>query len=98
MPEVPADEEVTDPIVASEEEPRESGVVPESPHGMIFFAFSLFVFLCHHLLYIFVFLPADMPQDSDDFEPCMDATFDDASDKFMEAESISLVVEECILW
>ncbi|XXG53638.1 hypothetical protein AAC387_Pa03g1703 [Persea americana] len=31
MPEVPADEAVTDPIVASEEEPRDSKVDPESP-------------------------------------------------------------------
>ncbi|KAJ8634480.1 hypothetical protein MRB53_008747 [Persea americana] len=33
MPKVPADEEVTDPIVASEEEPRDSKVDPESSPG-----------------------------------------------------------------
>ena len=43
MPEVPADEAVTDPIVASGEEPRDSEVDPESPPGMIFF-FFFFVF------------------------------------------------------
>ncbi|XXG68388.1 hypothetical protein AAC387_Pa06g1487 [Persea americana] len=69
MLEVSADEAVTDPIVASEEEPRDSEVDLESP-------------------------PADLPEDSDDFEPSMDATFDDALDELMEAESISLVVEE----
>ena len=42
MPEVSADEAVTDPIVASEEKPRDSEVDPESPPGMIF---SLFLFL-----------------------------------------------------
>ena len=46
------------------------------------------------LTYSFVFLPADLPEDSDDFEPSMDATFDDASDELMEAESIPPVVEE----
>ncbi|XXG42079.1 hypothetical protein AAC387_Pa01g2427 [Persea americana] len=60
---------VTDPIVEFEEEPRDSGVDPESS-------------------------PADLPQDSDDFESSMDATFDDASDEFMEAKSIPPVVEE----
>ena len=51
MPEVPTDEAVTDPIVASEEEPRDSEVDPESPPGMIFF-FSLlfFFFFNRHLL------------------------------------------------
>ena len=39
MPEVPTDEAVTDPIVASEEEPRDYEVDPESPPGMIFFFF-----------------------------------------------------------
>ena len=54
MPEVPTDEAVTDPIVASEEEPRDSEVDPESPPGMTFFLFSLppladiyiYIFLC----------------------------------------------------
>ncbi|XXG41987.1 hypothetical protein AAC387_Pa01g2346 [Persea americana] len=69
MLEVPADEAVTDPIVASEEELRDSEVDPESPS-------------------------ADLPKDSDDFEPSMDATFDDALDELMEAESIPPVVEE----
>ena len=46
------------------------------------------------LTYFFVFLPADLPEDSDDFKPSMDATFDDASDELMEAESIPPVVEE----
>ena len=51
MPEVPTDEVVTDPIVASEEEPRDSEVDPESPPGMVFFSFSLFFFfLYRHLL------------------------------------------------
>ncbi|XXG85704.1 hypothetical protein AAC387_Pa11g0738 [Persea americana] len=61
MPKVPADEAVTDPVVASEEELRDSEIQPESPP---------------------------------DFEPSMDATFDDASDELMEAESIPPVVEE----
>jgi len=39
-------------------------------------------------------LPVDPPEDSDDFEPSMDATFDDASDELMEAESVPPVVEE----
>ncbi|KAJ8649242.1 hypothetical protein MRB53_002265 [Persea americana] len=69
MPEVPTDEAVRDPIVASEEEPRDFEVDPKSP-------------------------PADLPEDSDNFEPSMDATFDDASNELMEAESIPLVVEE----
>ena len=47
MPEVPADEAVMDPIVASEEEPRDSEVDPESPPGMTFF------FYRHLLTYIF---------------------------------------------
>ena len=34
MPEVPADEALTDPTTASEEEPRDSGVDPESSPGM----------------------------------------------------------------
>ena len=44
MPEIPAGKAVTDPIVASEEAPRDSVVVPESSYGMIFFAFSPFCF------------------------------------------------------
>ncbi|XXG85663.1 hypothetical protein AAC387_Pa11g0700 [Persea americana] len=66
---VPANEAVTDLIMASEEEPRDSEVDLEFPL-------------------------ADLPEDSDDFEPSMDATFDDASDELMEAESIPPVVEE----
>ena len=86
MAEVPADETVMDPIVASEEEPRDSEVAPESPPGMTSFFFSLFVFLyCHLLTYIYFFLPADLPEDSDDFEPSTDTTFDDVSDELMEA-------------
>ena len=54
MLDVPADEAVTDPIVASEEEPRDSKVDPESPPGMA--SFFLFVFLYHPLLtYFFLF-------------------------------------------
>ena len=55
MPEVPTDEAVTDPIVASEEEPRDSEIDPESPPGVIFslFLFSLFFFYRHLLTYIF---------------------------------------------
>ena len=93
MPEVPTDEAVTDPIVASEEEPRDSEVDPESPPGMIFFLpffFSIPPLADMH----FCFLPADLPEDSDDFEPSMDTTFDDVSDELMEAESIPPVVEE----
>ena len=52
MPEVPADEAVMDPIVASEEEPRDSEVDPKSPPSMT--SFFLFIFLYRHLLtYIF---------------------------------------------
>ena len=54
MPRVPADEAVTDPIVASEEEPRDSEVDPESPPSMIF-SFLVF-FYCHLLTCIFLFL------------------------------------------
>ena len=39
MPEVPVDEVVTDPVGAPEEEPRDFGVNPESPIGIISFAF-----------------------------------------------------------
>ena len=50
MPEVPADEAVTDPIVASEEEPRDSEVDPESPPGMIFFSLpplaDIYIYFC----------------------------------------------------
>ena len=53
-PELPADESVTDLIAASEEEPRDSGVVLEPSPGMIFFSF--FVFLYCHLLTYFCFL------------------------------------------
>ena len=57
MPEVPTDEAVTDPIVASEEEPRDSEVDPESPPGMIFFSSSLCFFLYLHLLtYIYILI------------------------------------------
>ena len=51
MPEVPADEAVTDPVTASEEELRDSEVDPESPSGMT--SFFLFVFLYRHLLTYF---------------------------------------------
>ena len=51
MPEVPADEAVMDPIVASEEEPRDSEVDPESPPGMIFFLFFFLLPLAD--IYIF---------------------------------------------
>ena len=62
---------------------------------MIFFAFSPFCFSLSPLADIFfVYLPADLPEDFDDFEPSMDATFDDASDELMEAESITPVIEE----
>ncbi|XXG77146.1 hypothetical protein AAC387_Pa08g1356 [Persea americana] len=69
MFEVSADEVMADPIAASEEEPRDSGVVPEP-------------------------LPADLPQDFDDFKLYMDATFENASDEFVEARSTPPVVEE----
>jgi hypothetical protein len=46
------------------------------------------------LLTLSLFLSADLPQDSDDFEPSMDANIDDASDEFMEEESIPPVIEE----
>ena len=39
-------------------------------------------------------LSANLPQDSDDFEPSMEADVGDASDEFMEEESVSPVVEE----
>ena len=55
MPKVPAYEAVTDPVVAFEEEPRDSEVDSESPAGMIsFFFFN--VFLHHHLLTYIYFL------------------------------------------
>ena len=46
MPEVPTDEAVTDPIMASEEESRDSEVDPESPPGMIFFSSFFFIATC----------------------------------------------------
>ena len=47
MPEVPTDKAVTDPIVASEEEPRDSEVDPVSPPGMIFSSlFFFFIATC----------------------------------------------------
>ena len=46
---------------------------------------------------LFLFLPADLPQDFDNFEPSMDAAFDYTLDEFMEAESTPPVVEEGIL-
>ena len=55
MPEVPTDEAVTDPIVASEEEPRDSEVDPESPPGMtsfLFFSFSLPPFADIYFLFL----------------------------------------------
>ena len=95
LPEVPADKVVTDPVVAFEEEPRDSRVDPESSPGMISLPFLPFCFSLLPLADTFlVFLPADLPQDSDDFEPSMDVTFDDASDEFMEAKSIPPVVKE----
>ena len=45
MPKVLADEAVTDPAVASEEEPRDSEVDPESPPGMTSFLLLFFLFL-----------------------------------------------------
>ena len=45
MPEVPTNEAVTDPIVASEEELRDSEVDPESPPGMTSFLLLFFFFL-----------------------------------------------------
>ena len=96
MPEVPTDEAMTDLIVASKEEPRDSEVDPESPPGMT--SFLLLFFLCFSLPPLadifFCFLPADLPEDSDNFEPSMDTTFDDVSDELMEAESIPPIVEE----
>ena len=95
MPVVLADEEVTDLIATSEEEPRDSGVVPESSPGMTFFALTPFCFSLPPSADIyFVFLPTDLPQDFDDFESSMDATFDDVSDEFMETESSPPVVEK----
>ena len=43
-----------------------------------------------------IFLSADLSQDSDDFEPSMDASVDDTSDEIMEEDSIPPVVEEGI--
>ena len=54
-PEVLADEAVTDPIVASEQEPRDSRVVLESSHGMIFFGFSPFCLSLPPLADMFLF-------------------------------------------
>ena len=54
-PEVPADEAVTDPVVASEEGQRDSGVDPGSSPGMISNAFSPFLFSLLPLANIFLF-------------------------------------------
>ena len=86
MPEVLANEAVMDPVAESEEEPRDSGMVLEPSPGMISFAFLLFLLSFADIL--FIYLPTELPEDSDDFEPSMDATFDDVSDELMEAESI----------
>ena len=56
MPEVPTDEAVTDPIVASEEQFRDSEVDPESPPGMIFFSSSSFFLYRHLLTYIYIYI------------------------------------------
>ena len=88
MPEVPVDEAVMDPVAASEEL-RDSGEGPESPPGM------KMIFFLNLLTHIFVFLSADLPEDSD-FEPSMDMAFDDASDEQMEIESTPLIMEEGI--
>ena len=80
MPKVPAAEQMTDPIAASEEGPRESGVVQKPSLGMIFFVFLPFFSMLSFANIFFVITPADLPQDFNDFEPSMDATFDDASD------------------
>ena len=51
MPEVPADAAVTDPVAASVEEPRDSGVDPDSSPGITSFLFLYFAsFFCCHLL------------------------------------------------
>ena len=96
MPEVLTDEAVTNPVAASEEGPRDSGVVLEPLPGTISFALPFF-FMPSFADILFVFLPVDSPQDSEDFEPSLDATFDDALDEFMEAESIPPIIEEGIL-
>ncbi|XXG59609.1 hypothetical protein AAC387_Pa04g1662 [Persea americana] len=97
MPEVPANEAVMDPVMAFEEEPTDSGVDLEASPSMISLPFLPFCFPLLPLADTFlVSLPADLPQDSDDFEPSMDVTFDNALDEFMEAESIPPVIEEGI--
>ena len=53
MPEVSADEGVTDPNAASEEEPRDSEIDQESPPGMTSFFSSLFLYR-HLLTYFFL--------------------------------------------
>jgi len=42
MPAVPVDEAVTDPVAASVEEPRDSGVDPDSSPGITSFFFFFF--------------------------------------------------------
>ena len=97
MPKALADEAMTDLIAASEEEPSGTLEWFQNLHPVLFllpFPFSV----CHRLLtYCFFFLPADLPQASDDFDPSMDATFDDASDEFIEAEGTPPVVGKGIL-
>ena len=56
MPEVLADEAVTDPVAASEEEPRDSEVDPESPPGMTSFLLLVFLFLFYRQLLTYFFL------------------------------------------
>ena len=58
MPKVPADEAVTDPIVASKEELRDSEVDPESPLGMTSFLLLLFfsLFFLYRRLLTYFFL------------------------------------------
>ena len=98
MPEVPADEAMTDPTTASEEEPRGSGVDPESSPGMtsllLAFCFSLIILLT---FLFFFFFSADLSEDSDDFEPSMDIAFGDASDEHMETASTPPVVGDGII-
>ena len=93
MPEVPADEAVTDPIVASEEEPRDSEVDPKSPPGMIILFLLLLFFSLPPLADIYIFYQLTCQRILTTLShPWTQLLI--VSDELMEAESIPPVVEE----
>ena len=56
----------------------------------------MIILLTFLFFFFFFFVSADLPEDSDDFEPSMDIAFGDASDELMETASAPPVVGEGI--